>query len=66
MASGIIVNRGMSLEQLRVGVTTRLTTVPAWKRAADFLFVQVSWSVPERLAIPPCPSRVRCSRGCWC
>jgi methylenetetrahydrofolate reductase (NADPH) len=37
------------LEQLRVGVTTRLTTVPAWKRAADFLFVQVSWSVPELL-----------------
>jgi methylenetetrahydrofolate reductase (NADPH) len=37
------------LEQLRVGVTTRLTPVPAWKRAADFLFVQVSWSVPELL-----------------
>ena len=30
-------------------MTTRLTTVPAWKRAADFLFVQVSWSVPELL-----------------
>jgi 5,10-methylenetetrahydrofolate reductase len=29
--------------------TTRLTTLPAWKRAADFLFVQVSWSVPELL-----------------
>ena len=37
------------LGQLRVGVTTRLTAVPAWKRAADFLFVQVSWSVPELL-----------------
>ena len=34
---------------LRVGVTTRLTTLPAWKRAADFLFVQVSWSVPDLL-----------------
>ncbi len=41
--------REPGLEELRVGVTTRLTTVPAWKRAADFLFVQVSWSVPELL-----------------
>jgi 5,10-methylenetetrahydrofolate reductase len=34
---------------LRVGVTTRLATLPAWKRAADFLFVQVSWSLPTLL-----------------
>src|SRR4051812_22956869 len=37
------------LDGLRVGVTTRLTTLPSWKRAADFLFVQVSWSVPALL-----------------
>ena len=30
---------------LRLGVTTRLGPLPAWKRAADFLFVQVSFSV---------------------
>jgi methylenetetrahydrofolate reductase (NADPH) len=41
--------RGSGLEALRVGVTTRLTALPAWKRAADFLFVQVSWSVPHLL-----------------
>jgi methylenetetrahydrofolate reductase (NADPH) len=29
----------------RLGVTTRLGPLPAWKRAADFLFVQVSFSV---------------------
>src|SRR5581483_68463 len=27
----------------RVGVTTRLTALPAWKQEADFLFVQVSF-----------------------
>ncbi len=37
------------LEHLRVGVTSRLTTLPSWKRDADFLFVQVSWSVPALL-----------------
>src|SRR5271154_4295407 len=42
-------DRERGLEGLRVGVTTRLTTLPAWKRAADFLFVQVSWSVPALL-----------------
>ncbi len=35
---------------LRVGVTTRLGRLPAWKRAADRLFVQVSWSIDELLA----------------
>ena len=33
--------------RLRAGVTTRLTTLPAWKRHADFLFVQVSFSLDE-------------------
>jgi 5,10-methylenetetrahydrofolate reductase len=30
---------------LRLGVTSRLRPLPAWKREADFLFVQVSFSV---------------------
>jgi 5,10-methylenetetrahydrofolate reductase len=30
---------------LRVGVTSRLEPLPTWKQAADFLFVQVSFSV---------------------
>src|SRR5919109_3242034 len=34
----------------RLGATTRLTTVPAWKQAADFLFVQVSFSLDRLLA----------------
>jgi methylenetetrahydrofolate reductase (NADPH) len=34
----------------RLGATTRLTDVPAWKRAADFLFVQVSFSLDRLLA----------------
>jgi 5,10-methylenetetrahydrofolate reductase len=34
------------LESLRIGVTSRLAPLPSWKRAADFLVVQVSWSVP--------------------
>jgi len=37
------------LENLRVGVTSRLATLPSWKRDADFLFVQVTWSVPALL-----------------
>jgi 5,10-methylenetetrahydrofolate reductase len=32
---------------LRLGVTSRLQPLPVWKREADFLFVQVSFSVPE-------------------
>ncbi|MEO8696798.1 MAG: methylenetetrahydrofolate reductase [Acidimicrobiales bacterium] len=31
----------------RVGVTTGLRALPAWKREADFLFVQVSFSIDE-------------------
>lgn len=34
---------------LRVGVTSRLAPLPSWKRRADFLFAQVSFSVDELL-----------------
>jgi methylenetetrahydrofolate reductase (NADPH) len=34
----------------RLGATTRLTSVPAWKQSADFLFVQVSFSLDRLLA----------------
>jgi 5,10-methylenetetrahydrofolate reductase len=34
----------------RLGATTRLTSVPAWKRASDFLFVQVGFSLDRLLA----------------
>lgn len=34
------------IDQLRVGVTSRLAPLPSWKREADFLFAQVSWSLP--------------------
>jgi len=34
---------------LRLGVTTRLGPLASWKRDADFLFVQVSFSVPALL-----------------
>ncbi len=34
----------------RLGATTRLTAVPAWKREADFLFVQVGFSLDRLLA----------------
>ena len=33
----------------RAGVTSRLTPLPAWKRAADFLFVQASFSLESLL-----------------
>lgn len=32
---------------LRLGVTSRLRPLPRWKREADFLFVQISFSVDE-------------------
>jgi len=35
---------------LRAGVTTRLRPLPAWKREADFLFVQVSFDLDALLA----------------
>jgi methylenetetrahydrofolate reductase (NADPH) len=34
---------------LRAGVTTRLTTVPVWKRDADFVFVQACFDVDALL-----------------
>jgi 5,10-methylenetetrahydrofolate reductase len=34
---------------LRLGVVSSLSAVPAWKRHADFMFVQVSFSVDELL-----------------
>jgi 5,10-methylenetetrahydrofolate reductase len=34
---------------LRIGVSTRLGPVPAWKREADVLYTQVSYSVPDLL-----------------
>ncbi len=37
-------------DAFRAGVTTRLAPLPAWKRAADFLFVQVSFDLDELLA----------------
>jgi 5,10-methylenetetrahydrofolate reductase len=33
----------------QLGATTRLTAVPAWKTEADFLFVQVGFSLPKLL-----------------
>jgi methylenetetrahydrofolate reductase (NADPH) len=36
--------------RLRAGATTRLRPVPAWKRDADFLFVQVSFDLDALLA----------------
>lgn len=35
---------------LRLGVTSRLRPLPRWKREADFLFVQVSFSVDDLLS----------------
>jgi 5,10-methylenetetrahydrofolate reductase len=35
---------------LRIGVTSGLRALPAWKRAADFLFVQVGFSLDALLA----------------
>ena len=34
----------------RAGVTTRLRPLPAWKREADFVFVQVSFDLDELVA----------------
>jgi len=34
----------------RAGVTSRLRPLPSWKRAADFLFVQVSFDLEQLLA----------------
>src|SRR5215210_6910137 len=37
-------------DAFRAGVTTRLRPLPAWKREADFLFVQVSFNLDDLLA----------------
>jgi 5,10-methylenetetrahydrofolate reductase len=37
-------------EGFRLGVSSRLTELPRWKREADFLFVQVSFSLDDLLA----------------
>ena len=34
---------------LRIGVTSQLRTIPSWKQEADFLFVQVSFSLDDLL-----------------
>jgi 5,10-methylenetetrahydrofolate reductase len=39
--------RGSRGEPFRVGVTTGLAPLPGWKQEADFLFVQVSFSLSE-------------------
>lgn len=38
---------GPATRPFRLGVTSRLVPLPSWKREADFLFVQVSFSVEE-------------------
>jgi 5,10-methylenetetrahydrofolate reductase len=40
----------LSSGPFRLGVTTRLSTLPPWKREADFLFVQVGFSLASLLA----------------
>ena len=40
---------GSRAKPFRVGVTTGLRPLPAWKHDADFLFVQVSFSIDELL-----------------
>jgi methylenetetrahydrofolate reductase (NADPH) len=40
---------GLASKPLRIGVTSRLAPLPAWKHEADFLFVQVSFSVEQLL-----------------
>jgi methylenetetrahydrofolate reductase (NADPH) len=43
-------DRRLGSGRLRLGVTTRLGALPAWKRAADFVFVQVSFDLERLLA----------------
>jgi methylenetetrahydrofolate reductase (NADPH) len=40
---------GLQAPEVRVGVTSRLRPLPAWKRAADRLFVQVSYDLDALL-----------------
>jgi len=39
----------LSKGPLRLGVTSRLQPLPGWKAAADFVFVQASFSMPDLL-----------------
>ncbi len=39
----------LAAQPLRIGVTSRLGPLPTWKQEADFLFVQVTFSVPALL-----------------
>jgi 5,10-methylenetetrahydrofolate reductase len=41
---------GVATQPFRLGATTGLRSVPEWKRAADFLFVQVGFSLERLLA----------------
>lgn len=41
---------GGAADAFRAGVTTRLAPLPAWKRDADFLFIQVSFDLDELLS----------------
>jgi len=43
-------NPKMETTPLRIGVTSGLRPLPSWKRDADFLFVQVGFSLDELLA----------------
>jgi methylenetetrahydrofolate reductase (NADPH) len=42
-------NQPTDTRPLRLGVTSRLVPLPAWKREADFVFAQVSFSVQSLL-----------------
>lgn len=42
-------NQNLPEGSLRLGATSRLGAVPSWKQEADFLFVQMSFSVPALL-----------------
>ncbi len=48
-ARGFATDSRLGRRPLRIGVTSRLRPLPAWKREADFLFVQVSFSMPPLL-----------------
>src|ERR671910_2659333 len=38
-------DRALTPKPLRVGVSSKLAPLPSWKREADFVFVQVSFSI---------------------
>lgn len=41
--------RALDLQPLRIGVAAGARKLPSWKRAADFVFAQVSFSVEQQL-----------------